>query len=268
MKTGLFTARHILFSFLVVGSLLIFGSCANTKKVTYFNNIGEGVIPSSIINLEPVIQKSDILSITVTSPNPEATLMFNAPNMALSSNIYAGAGNIAPASGYLVNQDGYIQFPSLGNIMAAGLSKQRLKEEITKLLIDNKLLVDPIVTIRYLNYRVTVLGEVARPTVVTVPNEKISILEAIGLAGDLTIYAKRDNVLLVREEKGSKVIKRINLNTSEIFSSPYYYLKSNDIVYVEPNTAKVAAASRTQQLLPIALSGLSFIAIILTRVIK
>ena len=100
------------------------------------------------------------------------------------------------------------------------------------------------------------------------PNEKISILEAIGLAGDLTIFARRDNVLLIREEKGTKVVKRINLNTSEIFTSPYYYLKSNDVVYVEPNNTRVAAASRSQQLFPTILSGLSFVAIILTRVIN
>jgi polysaccharide export outer membrane protein len=268
MKTGLLTARKNFVSFLILSTLLIFGSCADTRKVTYFNNLGEGVIPSSIVNLEPVIQKSDILSITVTSPNPEATVMFNAPNMALQSNMMAGPGNIAPSSGYLVSQDGYIDFPGLGKVMAAGLSKQRLKEEITSMLVNSKLLIDPIVTVRYLNYRVTVLGEVARPTVVAVPNEKISILEAIGLAGDLTIYARRDNVLLIREDKGTKVIKRINLNSSEIFSSPYYYLKSNDVVYVEPNNAKAASASRTQQLLPSFLSGLSFIAIILTRVIK
>jgi polysaccharide export outer membrane protein len=268
MKTGLLTARNKFVAILVLGSLFMFGSCVDTKKVTYFNNLGEGVIPSSIVNLEPIIQKSDILSITVTSPNPEATQMFNAPNMALSANTSAGPGNIAPASGYLVSQEGYIDFPGLGKVMAAGLSKQRLKEEITQMLVNSKLLIDPIVTVRYLNYRVTVLGEVARPTVVAVPNEKISILEAIGLAGDLTIYARRDNVLLIREEKGSKVVKRINLNSTEIFSSPYYYLKSNDVVYVEPSNTKIAAASRTQQLLPTILSGLSFIAIILTRVIN
>ena len=268
MKTGLLTARKSFTAILVLGLLLILGSCADTRKVTYFNNLGEGVIPNSIVNLEPVIQKSDILSITVTSPNPEATQMFNAPNMALSTTTTAGPGNIAPASGYLVSQDGHIDFPGLGKVMAAGLTKQRLKEEITQMLVNSKLLIDPIVTVRYLNYRVTVLGEVARPTVVAVPNEKISILEAIGLAGDLTIYAKRDNVLLIREENGSKVIKRINLNTSEIFTSPYYYLKSNDVIYVEPNNAKVASASRSQQLLPIVLSALSFVAIILTRVIN
>jgi polysaccharide biosynthesis/export protein len=270
MKTGLLTALNKFTTLLVLGFLLIFSSCADTRKVTYFNDLGEGVIPSSVVNLEPVIQKSDILSITVTSPNPEATVMFNAPNMAMTSTTSTGAtmGNIAPSSGYLVSQEGFIDFPGLGKVMAAGLSKQRLKEEITAQLVNSKLLIDPIVTVRFLNYRVTVLGEVARPTVVTVPNERISILEAIGLAGDLTIYARRDNVLLIREEKGTKVVKRINLSTSEIFSSPYYYLKSNDVVYVEPNNTRVAAASRTQQLLPTILSALSFVAIILTRVIN
>jgi len=189
MKTGLLTARKKFASIFVIASLLIFGSCADTKKVTYFNNLGEGVIPASIASLEPVIQKSDILSITVTSPNPEATVMFNAPNMALSTNTTAGAGNIAPASGYLVSQEGNIDFPGLGKVLAAGITKSKLKEDITGKLIESKLLIDPIVTVRYLNYRVTVLGEVSRPTVVTVPNERISILEAIGLAGDLTIYA-------------------------------------------------------------------------------
>lgn len=267
MKTGLKTARKLYGLLFILGVSLILGGCASSKNIEYFKDINEGVIPNSIANLEPVINKSDILSITVTSPNPDATVMFNAPNMS-AYQATAAAGNISPASGYLVSQEGTIEFPALGKIMAAGLTKDKLKDEITKRLVDSKLLIDPIVNVRFLNYRVTVLGEVARPTVVTVPNEKISILEAIGVAGDITIYGKKENVLLIREEKGSKLIKRINLNTSEIFSSPYYYLKSNDVIYVEPNAAKVATASRTQQLLPTILSALSFVAIILTRVIK
>ena len=267
MKTGLITARKKYVLFLIFGSQIIFGSCADTKKITYFPELGEGLIPSSAVNLEPVINKGDILSISVTSPNPEATVMFNAPNMAANQTT-AAAGNISPSSGYLVNQDGFIEFPALGKIMAAGTTKQKLKDDITQKLLDSKLLVDPIVSIRLLNYRVTVLGEVARPTVVTVPNERISILEALGLAGDITIYGKKENVLLIREEKGSKVIKRINLNSSEIFSSPYYYLKSNDVIYVEPNQAKVASASQGRQLVPTILAALSLVAIILTRIIQ
>ncbi len=269
MKTGLLTTRNSPLYLLVLASLFVFSSCVNMKKIRYFDQIQEGVITSAAVNMEPVIQKSDILSITVSSPNPQATAMFNAPNMVFSTvtNTLATTGNIAPSYGYLVSQDGFIEFPSLGKIQAAGLTKQKLKEEITSQLLEKKLLVEPIVTVRYLNYRVTVIGEVARPTVVPVPNERISILEAIGMAGDLTIFARRDNVLLIREEKGTKIVKRIDLNSPDIITSPYYYLKSNDVVYVEPNSARVAQTSRAQQLLPSFLSGLSFIAIILTRVL-
>ena len=106
----------------------------------------------------------------------------------------------------------------------------------------------------------------ARPTVITVPSEKISLLKALGLAGDLTIYGKRENVLLIREENGEKKTRHIDLNSSNFFNSPYYYLQPNDVVYVQPNKAKVASAGRTQQLLPIVLSSLSIFVVVLDRV--
>jgi polysaccharide export outer membrane protein len=146
-----------------------------------------------------------------------------------------------------------------------GLTKDELKDKLTKSLVDKKLLVDPIITIRFLNFKVTVLGEVAHPTVVTVPSERISLLEAIGLAGDLTIYAQRDNVLVIRDEDGKKVTHRLNLNSTELFTSPYYYLKTNDVVYVEPNKSKVATTSRSIQWIPIVLSALSLGVIVVDR---
>jgi polysaccharide export outer membrane protein len=164
--------------------------------------------------------------------------------------------------GYLVNTDGTINFPVLGSVKAAGLTKRQLETLLTDSLSERKLLVDPIVTARFLNFRVTVLGEVGRPTTLNVANERISILEALGLAGDLTIYARRDNVVLIREEGDKKIIKRINLNNNDILYSPYYYLKTNDIVYVEPRKEKIQSTSRTQQLLPIILSAASLVAII------
>lgn len=242
-------------------------SCTSTQKVIYFNNIKDTTISSANIGMEPMIQKNDILSITVSSLNPQASLIFNTPNIS-SASATSSSGSSAQASGYLVNSDGYIQFPILGNIKAEGLTKKRLEEEIAQKLTDQKLLVDPIVSIRYLNFRVTVLGEVTRPTVVSVPSEKINIFEAIGLAGDLTIYAKRDNVLLIREEEGKKVVRRLDLNSSDIFTSPYYYLKSNDIVYAEPNKNKIASTSQIRQLLPTILSGLSFITIVIDRILR
>ncbi|RYF85669.1 MAG: polysaccharide export protein [Chitinophagaceae bacterium] len=216
---------------------------------------------------ESVIQPNDILSIQVTSVNPQAAEIFNTPT---TPNRVSNAGSTTVVSGeavgYLVNPDSTIQFPVLGNIKVVGISKSQLKKQLIDSLVQKKLLVDPIVNIRFLNFRVTVLGEVGKPTVVNVPNEKISILEAIGMAGDLTIYANRENVLLIREIGGVKDIKRLNLNSNEIFTSPYYYLKSNDVVYAEPNKAKVRITSQPWQLIPIALSGVSLLIIAIDRI--
>lgn len=240
--------------FSVVISGLIFCSCVSSREAVYFNNV-----PDQSLNINPdeeqKIVPNDILSITVTSLNPEASLIFN-----------NSSPNISTATGYLVDQDGYIQFPVLGKLKVADFTKKQLTDNLRTSLIDKKLLVDPVVTIRYLNFRVTVLGEVLRPTVVLVPNEKISLLEALGMAGDLTIYARRDNVTLIRDENGKRLIKRINLNNGDIFNSPYYYLKSNDIIYVEPNKTKISSSSPVRQNLPIVLSGLSLLAIIFTRI--
>jgi polysaccharide export outer membrane protein len=254
-------------------------SCVNTKKIVYFNNVQDTTLKSTDVNIESVIQKNDLLNISVSSLNPEASLVFNLPNQAASVSSLSvatnpngmsgsGGGNLQQPMGYLVSTEGTIKFPVLGTIQAAGLTKKQLEQSITNSLTEKKLLTDPIVNVRFLNFRVTVLGEVARPTTINVGNEKISILEALGLAGDLTIYGKRDNVLLIREDGANKIIHRIDLNSEKILNSPYYYLKTNDVVYVEPNKTKVASTSRTQQLLPIILSGLSFIAIIVTYAIR
>ncbi|HYH13698.1 MAG TPA: SLBB domain-containing protein, partial [Flavisolibacter sp.] len=158
--------------------------------------------------------------------------------------------------------------PVLGQIKAAGMTKKALAAYLTKQLIDRKLLVDPIISVRKTNFHVTVLGEVNRPAVISVPNEKINIMEAIGMAGDLTISAKRNNVLLIREEGGIKIAQRINLNSSNILTSPYYHLRSNDIVYVEPNKAKISTNSHGRQLIPFILSSVSFAVFVLDRVLQ
>jgi polysaccharide export outer membrane protein len=246
--------------FYLVGCLLIFSACVNTKKAVYFNNLQDTEIEAGINDLEPLIQRNDLLSISVSSLNPEATKIFNAPNITEAEGLDL-SGRAMSISGYLVNQDGNIQFPYLGNIKAAGLTKNELKDSIALNLVTRKLLIDPIINIRYLNFRVTVLGEVAKPTVVHVPSEKITLLEAIGLAGDMTIFAKRDNVMVIREEKGKRVIKRLDLSSTALFTSPYYYLKPNDIVIVEPGKAKVAAANPVRQWLPLVFSGLTIVVI-------
>jgi len=251
--------------FLLAQTLL--SSCGSSRKTVYFSDQQDAILKSANVPVKNVIQPNDLLSIAVTSLNPAATEIFNKPNNSYVSSSSVNGANLQ-SPGYLVNEDGNVQFPVIGELKVTGLTTNELRVKLTRELIDRKLLVDPIVIVRQLNFKVSILGEVSRPTVVNVPSEKISLLEALGLAGDITIYGKKENVMVIREEDGVKKIKRLNLNNSEIFGSEYYYLKSNDIVYVEANKAKIAGSSRTSQLLPILLSALSFGAIIIDRVTR
>ena len=247
--------------------MLVTASCTATRKVAYFSDVQDSLRIVSKAGLEPVIQKKDILSITVSSLSNEATLIFNTPNLPITPSATL-TPNAPQTAGYLVADDGTIKFPVLGDIAAAGLTQKQLENNITHQLIEKKLLFDPIVSSRFLNFRVTVLGEVNRPGVITVPSEQISVLEAIGDAGDLTIYGLRDNIILIRQEGQDKLIARLDLNSSKLLQSPYYYLKSNDIIYVEPAKDKIASTSLFQQRLPIILSGISLVIILLTNVFK
>src|ERR1700712_1512886 len=217
--------------------LMFLPSCGGSKKVAYFDGVKDETFKTKYPpNVESPIQINDLLSITVSSANPAASAIFNAPNESTPTTSSATSFGNTLTVGYLVNLNGDILFPVLGKIHAEGLTKSQLQALLIKQLLDTKQLIDPIVTIRQLNFRVSVLGEVAKPGVYTTPNEKISLLEALSFAGDITIYGKKDNVLLVREdEKGDKLIVRIDLTSSSLFTSPYYYLKSNDVLYVEPS---------------------------------
>jgi polysaccharide export outer membrane protein len=230
-------------------------SCIDTKKTTYFNDLGSTHIaaPEAAV---PVIHKNDLLSISVSSTNAEASKLFNESNFTATVTSTTN-GSTQQMVGYLITDDGTFKFPELGKIKAEGLTIKQLSDFITQEIMNKELLIEPIVTIRFINFRVTVLGEVAHPTVVSIPNEKMSILEALGLAGDITIYGKRDNVLLIREDKTGKQIIRIDLNSKEILSSPYYYLQSNDVIYVEANKEKVASVSKSRTMLPVYFAALS-----------
>ncbi|EMR02569.1 polysaccharide biosynthesis/export family protein [Cesiribacter andamanensis] len=242
-------------------------ACVSNKEALYFPNVDDAARFEPVGAPEHIIRKDDLLSITVSSSNPEASQIFNLPNTSNAEG-RTQTGEVQRPAGYLVRADGSIAFPLLGAIKAEGLSKQQLQEVITTALIQRKLLLDPIVDVRHLNFKVTVLGEVSRPTVITVANEKITLLEALGLAGDLTIFGKRSTVLLLRDEGGQRVARRINLNSSELLTSPYYYLKADDVIYVEPNRARVASRTRLFQVLPLFVSGLSASIFILDRLLR
>lgn len=258
------TRNLLLFSFFIS---VLFTSCNTSKKIVYFENVKDTVFYTSHGEINFTIKPNDILSITISSANEEASMAFN-PHLKNSIRSTTASGTTSELGGYLVNSEGTISLPFLGKLKVAGLSKEQLKDNITNMILSKKLLVDPLVEIRYLNYEVTVLGEVARPTVIPVLNEKISLLKAIGLAGDMTIYGLRENVLLVREEGGKKITRHINLNSSNFFESPYYYLQPNDVVYVAPNKVRMIQATTNPNIIPIILSGLSLAVIVIDRLLR
>ncbi len=268
MNQSNFSLIHKNFPGLLLAVLcFLLASCGGTKNVVYFDGVHDETIKSKYPpNIESFIQINDLLSITVTSANPAASAIFNAPNESTPTTSSATSFGNTLTVGYLVNLDGDILFPVLGRIHAQGLTKSQLRALLTKQLVETKQLVDPIVTIRQLNFRVSVLGEVAKPGVYSTPNEKISLLEALSFAGDITIYGKKNNVLLIREDdKGDKLIVRIDLTSSSLFTSPYYYLKSNDVIYVEPSQNR-EKKEKFAQITPIILSVVSLAIITVTAV--
>jgi polysaccharide export outer membrane protein len=264
--TGAFQKLHWVRFFcniLGVSVILFTSSCVNTKNLNYFKDIPNETIKSTGPIPEPIIQTNDLLSIIVSSSNPEASAVFNAPNESTMPTSQAANTANTLTIGYMVNQNGDIQFPILGQIHAAGLTKYQLATDLTRQLRDKKLLIDPIVTIRYLNFRVSVMGEVNRPGVYSTPVEKLTILEALSFAGDATIYGLKNNVILVREtEKGDKIIQHIDLTQTGIFSSPYFYLRSNDVLIVQTDVRKITK-DRNAALVPIILSLVSLTIVIL-----
>ena len=241
-------------------------SCSTPKNINYFPEIKDETIANKSPIPEPQIQINDLLSIIVSSSSLEASAIFNAPNE--SSNITSSAATSANTLtiGYLVNQNGDIIFPVLGQIHVIGLTKFQLSTILTQKILEKKLLIDPIVTIRYLNFKVSVLGEVNRPGVFTTPTEKFSILEALSFAGDITIYGQRNDVLLIREnDKGEKLIKHIDLTNQSILSSPFYYLKSNDVLIVASNGGRIAK-EKNSQTIPIFFAVLSFLIVAISQI--
>jgi polysaccharide export outer membrane protein len=254
------THKLVTASSLIVLFTALFSSCIDMRKTAYFNDLQDGEIKSAPATI-PVIRKNDILNISVSSLNPDASAVFNAPNLlpTASSTILGATSQLV---GYLVNEKGDILFPVVGTVHAEGLSTKQLSDNIAKSLTDKKLLIDPIVSIRITNYKITVLGEVGHPGVISVPSEQITILEALGFAGDLTIYARRDNVLLIREKGGNKIVQHIDLNSKDILSSTFYNLEPNDVIYVQPNKDKVRSVDNSRQLVPVAFAALSFLVIV------
>ena len=222
--------------------LLMCASCGSTKEVptlAYFQNLKDSVgkLPDNVSNYKIKIQPDDELIITITSTLPEATAMYNLPlgNPSLKGNI--NATQSPRIQTHIVDHNGMIQLPVLGEIQAAGLSTKELEAVIKNRVSEQ--VKDPFVRVEMINFTVNVMGEVKAPQRMVVGKERFSVLDALAAAGDLTEYGKRDNVLVIRTENGKSTYHRLNLTDGSIYASPYFYLQQNDVVYVEPNDIKI-----------------------------
>lgn len=224
----------------VLTMIVLLGSCSSGKDVPYFQNIDEISLAGSKGLYDAKIMPKDMLTITVSTTDPAAAAPFNLSvgnTVGASGQLSNGAGNL---QGYLVDNDGNINFPVIGHMHVQGMTKSQCQDMIREKLLPYMAATEnPIVTVRMSSYRVTVTGEVNRPGVIPVSTEKMSIVEALAQAGDLTVYGKRDNIMLIREdETGQKKMVRLNMNDANLINSPYYYLQQNDIIYVQPNSVK------------------------------
>lgn len=253
-------------------------SCGDTRHITYMQGKFDTAALSQVQIPEPTIQKGDLISIVVYSDNPTATALYNqsviissaASTSNTANNGGGGTGSLAGAQtttaspttpGYLVDENGNITFQGLGLLHIEGLTKTELKHTLDSCL--KPFLTHPYYSIRYLNYKFTMLGEVSRPGVFSIPGEHLSLFEALGMAGDLTFYGRRDNVLIIREWDGKRQYQRLDLTKPEVMASPFFYLQSGDVVYVEPTKKKVAASDQvTVRNVTIAASVVSTLAIL------
>ena len=232
--------KKLLIPFVLMTIVLLLDACSSAKQVAYFQNIDSTSLTASKGLYDARIMPKDLLTITVVTSDPSTSKPFN-----LSiQNTLGTDGRLGSTTGsllqYLVNNDGDIDFPVVGTVHVAGLTKDQcedlIKSKVKPYLAESE---NPVVTVSMSSYRVTVAGEVTSPKVVPVSTEKMSVLEALAQAGDLTIYGRRDNVLLIRENAdGQKEAHRLNLNDANIINSPYYYVQQNDYIYVEPNSVK------------------------------
>lgn len=229
-----FQVNRIHFLYILFCAIL-FSSCTNTKNLIYFQ--GELAKSEANKNYSPILHADDMISITVIGLDEAAVKPFNIPFNNLSQNMSGYVQGAQSLPGYLIDKDGNIDFPVIGKIKLAGLERTAAIDMIKEKL--KPFLNNPTILIRILNFKVTVLGEVKNPGTFTIPNERITLLEAIGIAGDLQITGVRKNILVIRETDGQRSEIRINLTSKELFTSPVYYLQQNDVVYVQPNRAKI-----------------------------
>jgi polysaccharide biosynthesis/export protein len=224
--------KNTIFYLLIFFSLI---SCVSKKEIIYMNDIPSAKSMDNILSYEPTLQPDDMLGIIVSAENPELTVPFNMPQIQTS---YALSGNQSSLKSYLIDSEGSIDYPVVGKIKLAGMNKTEANLVIVKKISDY-FKTTPSVNLSIINFKVSVIGEVKNPSTFPISSNRITVLEALTMAGDLTIFGNRKNVLIIRESNGKKTFNRIDLTNSNFIESPYYYLSQNDVIYVEPNKTVV-----------------------------
>jgi polysaccharide export outer membrane protein len=242
--------------------LIILTSCASRRNLVYFSDLSSKSGDSQSINtdIEPKIQPNDLLSITISTPSAESNMLFSVNSNNINKNGYF------EKEGYRVDQVGNVSLPVVGKVNLKGLTIQQAQERLVKSL--TAYVKNPIANIQFLNFRITVIGEVNHPSTFTISNEQVNLLEALGMAGDLTVYGKRDNILLIREMDGQRSMVRMNINNRNILNSPYFYLKQNDVIYVEPDKAKSLEYNPNNRLMPLVVASISAVAVLATTLLS
>ncbi len=243
--------------------IIVLSSCASKSKLVYFNKTQTINSKDSSISYTPILKPDDLLGINISSIDMEAAKPFNLP--VVSYSIDGRATGTPTMQGYLINSQGYIDFPVIGKIKLAGLSRVEATDLLKEKLKDY--LSNPIVNIRIINFKITVIGDVRSPGTYTIPNERITVLEALGLAGDLNITGIRSNILVIREKDGKKTSTRLDLTSGDIVNSPVYYLNQNDVIYVEPNKTKVNS-SRNSATTSIVISAVSLLITVISIITR
>ena len=229
---------------LLISCMLLVG-CNSTKEVAYLQNLDINKQESISASKGITIQPKDVLSIIISCKDAELAAMFNLPVVSYQTNseIVSSTGGTQQLLGYAVDENGEIKLPVLGKMKVAGMTRWEVQEKIKSELKSRELLKDMVVTVEFRNFKISILGEVKNPGSYSIEGDKVNVLEAISMAGDLTIYGLRDQVYVIREEGGERTVYRLNLKSAEVFQSPAYYLKQNDVVYVQPNKVRAGESN-------------------------
>ncbi|TKB97637.1 polysaccharide biosynthesis/export family protein [Pedobacter cryophilus] len=250
---------YIFYSFCLI---LLSSSCAPRRNLVYFSDLSNKTGNDQLIiaDTEPKIQTNDLLSVTINTLSSESNILFSSNTNNINKSGYF------EKDGYRVDKEGNINLPVAGLIPLKGLTLEQAQQRMVKTL--SNYVKNPIVNIQFQNFRITVIGEVNNPATFNIPNEQINLLEALGMAGDLTVYGKRENVLVIREIDGKRTIVRMNLNNRDVLNSPYFYLKQNDVIYVEPDKSKSIEYSPNNRLMPLVVATISAIAVLSTALLS